>query len=871
MKINAIRVAEFGRFREPVALEGLSGGLDLLIGPNEAGKSTLVRALHMAFFEKHRSNKADLAELRPYAGGAPLVEVEFVLGTERWRLRKRFLSERLAELASLSTGTVARGSDAEAELERLLDLAGTGGRFPLLWLGQGEALAPMEPNEDGEAALRMAIAREVASSTGGSHARDIRRSVQAALGELVTATRGQRRGRFLAAFQAAEAATADLVKARAAHADVEELLERLARLDGELSTVRDAKAQAAITDRLAVAEERRRRAFQDCAARDTARIEAMSARTAHAAAAAALRAMTEAQAELDRLTSEEREDAAESDAARTALAAAQAKCDEASLSWQRARAAVDSIRTAIRAVEAAERRRSLEARAEGARTATERVRSISDALAGAPLDGAVVREARRLEAAAAEARLRLEAAASTVSVTYESGAEGKIRLGERRIGHGDRLLAIEPIALSIEGVGTIMIVPGASADRGRLERELATSSAALGEILAATGSHDLAELEAHHEVARRLASDLAEARAALRALAPEGLSRLEEALADATAASPHDGPEAQANAATPDEMRKQLVLLEATARSAEVHRQETEVVREDLRQKLAVLSSRRAQRELRVIEVNGRLPPEEVRSDHLASLRSAADASSRALDDALRIASAWEARAPDAESIQRLDDDVAVARQEFQRAEQKAASLAEERARIEGALEAARREDIATRVAVLEAGEQRARDALADIEEEVAALRLLDAELGAEEDRLTNQYLAPVLARLAPYLDLVFPGATIALDGRYGVDGLLRNRRSEAIGRLSAGTREQIAVLVRLAFARLLAEQGLEVPLLLDDALVYSDDHRIAAMHRALEAAATSHQVIVLTCREASFAGLRGERVKLTPWISPTG
>jgi hypothetical protein len=37
-------------------------------------------------------------------------------------------------------------------------------------------------------------------------------------------------------------------------------------------------------------------------------------------------------------------------------------------------------------------------------------------------------------------------------------------------------------------------------------------------------------------------------------------------------------------------------------------------------------------------------------------------------------------------------------------------------------------------------------------------------------------------------------------------------------------------------------------------------------MHRALEAAARVHQVIVLTCREQSFAGLRGERVVLRPW-----
>ncbi len=52
MKIRAIRLANVARFAEPVALEGLSGGLDVLAGPNELGKSTLLRAMQSAFTEK---------------------------------------------------------------------------------------------------------------------------------------------------------------------------------------------------------------------------------------------------------------------------------------------------------------------------------------------------------------------------------------------------------------------------------------------------------------------------------------------------------------------------------------------------------------------------------------------------------------------------------------------------------------------------------------------------------------------------------------------------------------------------------------------------------------------------------------------------
>ena len=68
MKIRAIRLKEVGRFSAPVALEGLSGGLDVLAGPNEFGKSTILKAVKAALFEQHRSKHRKLEAFRPYAG-----------------------------------------------------------------------------------------------------------------------------------------------------------------------------------------------------------------------------------------------------------------------------------------------------------------------------------------------------------------------------------------------------------------------------------------------------------------------------------------------------------------------------------------------------------------------------------------------------------------------------------------------------------------------------------------------------------------------------------------------------------------------------------------------------------------------------------
>ena len=72
-------------------------------------------------------------------------------------------------------------------------------------------------------------------------------------------------------------------------------------------------------------------------------------------------------------------------------------------------------------------------------------------------------------------------------------------------------------------------------------------------------------------------------------------------------------------------------------------------------------------------------------------------------------------------------------------------------------------------------------------------------------------------------------------------------------------------MLVRLGFARLLSDRGRPLPLILDDALVYSDDERIERVFHALNEAACHHQVIALSCRVRSFHSLGGQQLRIEP------
>ena len=98
------------------------------------------------------------------------------------------------------------------------------------------------------------------------------------------------------------------------------------------------------------------------------------------------------------------------------------------------------------------------------------------------------------------------------------------------------------------------------------------------------------------------------------------------------------------------------------------------------------------------------------------------------------------------------------------------------------------------------------------------------------------------------YLNLLFPQAGLVLDDDLTPRSLTRAGQTNVVPTLSFGTQEQLGVLTRLAYADVLAEAGRPVLLVLDDALVHTDDARREQMKRALFDAASRHQILMLTC-----------------------
>ncbi|MEZ5859629.1 MAG: hypothetical protein R3D28_11745 [Geminicoccaceae bacterium] len=131
----------------------------------------------------------------------------------------------------------------------------------------------------------------------------------------------------------------------------------------------------------------------------------------------------------------------------------------------------------------------------------------------------------------------------------------------------------------------------------------------------------------------------------------------------------------------------------------------------------------------------------------------------------------------------------------------------------------------------------------------------------ARQDALVE----PLEARLAPYLRQLMGDAEAALAPEsLRLESLRRSASPEPFGSLSVGTREQLAILVRLAIGDLLAETlGEGPPLILDDALVYADAVRLARMKTILQQAAARQQILVLTCRKEDYLGLDARYLRL--------
>lgn len=866
MRLLRIKAEQLRQFRDPVEIDDLEPGINLFTGPNESGKSTLVRAIRAAFFERHKSSSVD--DLQPWgdSAAAPTVELDFEWQGKPWKVVKSFLKKKRCDVSV--DGQIFSGDEGEEKLSTLLgyEYAGKGasqqkhwGIPGLLWVEQGEGQEIQAPVEYAGQHLKAALGGnlgEVTSSTGD----ELINQVAAERAKLLTAT-GKTTGDYAKAI-----------------AEVNKIQEQFETLQGRVQQYREQ------VDRLGQLREEQARAETD-RLWEAYRQQAKKAETLLAEVMAWQKdqdrdqqafkeCQSSIQTTLDLLNgfqgqqkdlAERKEEKRKAEQKHADLKARKPVNDS---TVAEAKQAFDAARKALKLAHQHQQRKDLARELEGIKAEFD---SDKGKLARARERHSALLEARqeqqslqidpeaigRLKEVSSELdRLAIRQDAMATRLQFDLTDDQAITLdGKGLAGQGERLL-IEPGEVAISGVGILRVLPGGEdiAEMVRTRQSLADEQES---VLSRLGVASLADAETRIGRLQEVERAIQRHESVLEELAPEGLEALSERLQLKQARKDELAPKIQA---LPEPAEDSLsasraeAQLESTEESLEVAEAAGRKLKSDLLLAEQALKSARQEWERLSNELQAadREQREKQAEAQLIELR----ANERRLKTMLseREKQIQEAK-PDA-----LQQDVERFTKSADAAEKQEEVRRQELREVQIRLETAGAEGLEEQSAELEIELDRAARRKRELERRAKALDLLHTRLTEHRLELTRQLQAPLQRHLNHYLQLLFPEASLKVDEnlipeilvRQGYGGEERGKFEE----LSFGAREQMALISRLAYADLLLEAGRPTLIILDDALVHSDAVRLKAMKRVLYDAAQRHQILLFTCHPDNWRDL---------------
>ena len=880
MLIRRIAVRNFRKHLAGVVVDGLEPGLTVIAGDNEEGKSTLLKALQAALFDRHTLSGRAADDMLPFGSKVrPEIDVDFEIGRTRYRLMKGFHQSPSARLES--EGRHWQDDGAEERLRELLGFSSPvrgaakeehRGLSGLLWVEQGRAFAPLDLNRDTRDALREAIAGEVGQVTGGARGRNLLTAVQRACDEYYTPT-GREKSVLKEARAAAEAAGGECERLDRELSQYDAQVDRLERLRRTLAHYEGTGQLANAQDDL----EKARKAAKE--------LEELEGRVATAAAE-----LKTAESGLELARSEwthrrddaKRLEAVEAEARNAergfadldeALRAADRAYEQADGSLKSARSAFAGARSKRLAAgrereraEIAVALKNLEDKLEQAREIDAEIARNREAVARIRIGEEELKALRKNERALDRQRAALEAVATTLD--FSPDGNRSVRAGGEEIAVGRPYGVTERTSFELEGFGRLDVTPGGEDVRTR-RTEVEDLQHNLDADLARWQYRSVEEAEAAFRQKSDKLKEMESAGTLMTGIAPAGL----EALRNAVAGRREELAARTSDPAIPPASIEEARRAEAEAASeeAEAEAEQSAADREWRARQKASSEARGKWTESRsALRLHGqereRLTAElghdrRIRSD--ADLEHAADAALRERDrQAGTLRSLKERRegmSPD------------LVRGELDRAREACANLKDQIDRDKGQardleieLRTVGQQGLGEQVEQKRREREAAREELERLEFDATAWKLLRDTLREAERKARETFLAPVRERLQPYLKLLFPSTHLLLDeDGLEIKSLRRGEVEEPFTSLSIGAREQIAVLARLALADLLREKGRPVALILDDALVNCDDDRFRRMGTALRRAAEHVQILALTCHEARYRMLGAKTVRL--------
>jgi DNA repair exonuclease SbcCD ATPase subunit len=416
-----------------------------------------------------------------------------------------------------------------------------------------------------------------------------------------------------------------------------------------------------------------------------------------------------------------------------------------------------------------------------------------------------------------------------------------------------------PLTLKLSGFGAINLSPAVGAGKGIEDPDAlaADQDAALQTL----GVQTVQDARGAFNARQSAANDKAVALAEMRGLAPDGVDALDEewlTLCRDLEHAPDDEPPETASL-QPGDLSAEQIEVKVTDLDDDL---------DDLRSNIQALQTvaTKAANDLaeasgvlnHLLEEQTSLAKPQGEDAILAALQISSTEVIATEEKATQTLAELKLNAPDLDAAQSTHERLLSAekadRDEINKLER-------ELARVDGAIETQSEGAVEEKLAEVTDQLEKASERAKRYELQAKALTMLIAHLDEARKDAQETYFEPIRNELRPLLAQLHAGADFELDpDKMLVGKIIRSGVEDDVNMLSGGAYEQIAILTRLAFAKLFAKQGRHVPLILDDALVHTDDERISTMFNMLSHAAKDQQIIVLSCRTRAFSDLGGTR-----------
>ena len=853
-------------------------GVVVVCGANEIGKSSMIEALDLLLESRDRSTKKEVKQVKPtYSDVGSEVTAEISCGTYRFIYRKRFHKKCETELTVLTPRREQLTGDEAHERVRAM-LAETVDND--LWHAQRVLQAASTATVDLSGCDALSRALDVAAAQSGTDA--VLSGTEPLLIERIDAEYARYftpTGRPTAEWAAAIARLADaeaaVAECAAAVAEVDDRVRRHAVLTEEVAEL--SQLRLAAGPRLAVAQAAADKIAELTRQAREAKLVAEAAAATSAAASAAHSGRLRLLAEIQTRTA--------------TVAAAEAEANEAADAESTARADAEAAAAAV--AEAARALADLQRRAESARRTIDRIadREEADRLSAllARID-AIQRERDRVDeelsavvltdellqrietAAAAVDRAGDQLALISAAVEFTAAADIELTTGDERVtlsaGQTWSTTATGPTEIDVPGVLTARITPGATALD--VQAKHAAAQQELTAALTAAGVADLGAARSADQRRRELQSSRDQLSAILSGLCgDEEIDQLRSRLAHLNAGQPAEPDAPGIAAADITAARNELDAAETARIAADAERETRRQAAAAAASRLAEISTRatvlldklatqRAELESatnQLVEERASVSDEDLSVSAESGQRAATTAQQRAAELAEQLATA----APDAVAAE-LADAKRAAESLDHRYEDAARALRE----ISIELSVFGSEGRQGKLDAAETELEHAASEHARVGQRARAAELLRSVMARHRDTTRLRYVEPYRTELQRLGRPVF-GPTFEVD--VDSDLCIRSRTLDGVTvpyeSLSGGAKEQLGILARLAGAALVAKED-SVPVVVDDALGFTDPDRLAKMGQVFDTVGAHAQVIVLTCSPDRYDGVTGaQRIDL--------